>query len=167
MQSWGLYTSSSPWAPWRGCSVTCWPVPSGINIVSGKMRKQISAVSRVTCRGRAETQIRVTGSRSDTAAARHWPNINKHGPGHTCHVSHVCMQRGSWLWPGAIAHHSSAQSSLHFLAEQRGQLAAVVVGRLQTELFMLIKLYYISQSYYTPNVNSILLIDMKIEDMRR
>ena len=53
------------------------------------------------------------------------------------------------------------RSSLHFLAEQRVR-AVVIVGRLQTELFMLIKLYYISQSYYTPNVNSILLINMKI-----
>ena len=51
---------------------------------------------------------------------------------------------------------STAQprSSLHFLAEQRGR-PVVIVGRLQTELFMLIKLYYISQSYYTRNNSGI------------
>ena len=164
MQSWGLYTSSSPWAPWHGCSVTCWPVPSGINIVSGKMRKQISPVSRVTCRGRAETQIRVTGSRSDTAAARHWPNINKHGPGHACHTCACSAAVDCDPEPSLTT--AQPRSSLHFLAEQRGR-AVVIVGRLQTELFMLIKLYYISQSYYTPNVNSILLINMKIWEDKR
>ena len=58
------------------------------------------------------------------------------------------------------------RSSLHFLAEQRGR-AVVIVGRLQTEPFMMIKSYYILHLYYTPNVNGILLINIKILEDKR
>ena len=49
------------------------------------------------------------------------------------------------------------RSSLHFLAEQRVR-AVVIVGRLQTELFMMIKSYYILHLYYIFIIHIVLVI---------
>ena len=71
-----------------GCSVMYWPVPSGINIVAGKMRKQISPVTRVG----AEQRPRFVSPGQDQTR-RQQPDTDQilinTGRGHTCHVSRV------------------------------------------------------------------------------
>ena len=126
-------------------------------------------IGRVTChvsRVGAEQRPRFVSPGQDQT--RQQPDTDQilinTGGGHACHTC-ACSAAVD-CDPDSSLSTAQPRSSLHFLAEQRGR-PVVIVGRLQTELFMLIKLYYISQSYYTPNVNSILLIDMKIEDMRR